>query len=196
MSDQPEPPNIAHFSSVPWCRRLLSDPTYLVIPSRSRHVKKDGEDALTGGTINTPGTISAWLTMYKKPSSEDESIRELRALLTLGSALDGYPHICHGGIQATILDEVMGNLVGVNKDRVYHKALAAGEDAERSPTVTAELTVKYLRPVPTPSTVCVVVRITRSEGRKVWIDGTIEDGVGTALASASGLFVHVRTQKM
>lgn len=29
--------------------------------------------------------------------------------------LNGYPHLCHGGIVATIMDEVMGTLLAVNK---------------------------------------------------------------------------------
>jgi acyl-coenzyme A thioesterase PaaI-like protein len=189
-------PDAAHFSSIPWCRALLSDPTYTVVPSRSRHVKKDGEDVLTGQTINTSSTISAWLTMHKKPPSDNDQIQELRALLTLGSDLDGYPHVCHGGIQATILDEVMGNLIGTNKDRRYKAMRAAGEDVVRSSVVTAELTIKYLKPVLTPSTICVVVRVTKSQGRKVWIDGVIEDETGGALATGSALFIEIRRQKM
>jgi acyl-coenzyme A thioesterase PaaI-like protein len=189
-------PDAAHFLSIPWCHALLSDPTYTVTPSRSRHVKKDGEDVLTGRTINTPSTISAWLTMCKNTPSDDDPIQELRALLTLGPDLDGYPHICHGGIQATILDEVMGNLIGTNKDRKYKKVRAAGEDYVKVSVVTAELTIKYLKPVLTPSTVCVVVRVAKSQGRKVWIDGVIQDETGEALATGSALFIEVRQQKM
>jgi acyl-coenzyme A thioesterase PaaI-like protein len=159
-------------------------------------VKPDGEDVLTGQTINTSSTISAWLTMCKTPSSDGDQIQELRALLTLGSDLDGYPHVCHGGIQATILDEVMGNLIGTNKDRKYESIRAAGGDSVKPAVVTAELTIKYLKPVLTPSTVCVVVRVTKSQGRKVWIDGVIQDGAGTALATGKALFIETQRQKM
>jgi acyl-coenzyme A thioesterase PaaI-like protein len=189
-------PDNAHFESIPWCKNLLSDPAYLIVPSRSRHVKKDGEDALTGRTINSASTIAAWLTQIKIPTPEDGLIEELRALMTLGPELDGYPHICHGGIQATILDEVMGNLVGSNESRKFDKARAAGEDAEKAAIVTAELLIKYLKPVLTPSTVCVNVRITKLEGRKIWLDGSIEDETGRSLATGTALYVEVRKQKM
>jgi acyl-coenzyme A thioesterase PaaI-like protein len=189
-------PDNAHFQSIPWCRSLLSDAAYEIVPSRSRNVKADGEDALTGRTINSPSTIAAWLTQIKRPTPEDGLIEELRALLTLGPELDGYPHLCHGGIQATILDEVMGNLVGSNEHRKWEKARAAGEEVERKAIVTAELLVKYLKPVLTPSTVCVIVRITKLEGRKIWLDGVIEDEAGTALATGTSLYIEIRQQKM
>lgn len=190
-------PDTAHFSSIPWCRTLMSDPAYVIVASRSRYAKPDGEDLLTGQTINSPSTISAWLTLIKNPGSEFAPVEELHALLTLGPALDGYPHVCHGGIQATILDEVMGNLVGSNAERKVQQLWAAGDaNAIRASPVTAELTMKYLRPVLTPSTVLVVVKLTKSEGRKAWIDGTIEDSTGNILVKASGLFIEAKMEKI
>jgi acyl-CoA thioesterase FadM len=191
-----EKPDIAHFTSIPWCKALITNPSYTITRNRSRNVKPDGEDLLFGKTINSPTTMSKCIALYKNPATESSEIEELCTLVTLGSELDGYPHVLHGGIQATILDEFLGNLLGLIKERGYARAQAKGESFDKSPWVTAELTVKYLRPVTTPGTVCVRVWVVKSEGRKYWLDGAIEDGNGTALATGKGLMVQVRSQKM
>lgn len=108
----------------------------------------------------------------------------------------GYPKVCHGGIQAAILDEVMGLLLVENKIRRYRKAQAAGQTADVVDSVTAELTIKYLKPVVTPETYCVTVRLKERDGRKFSVEGVIEDSKGVALASGRGFFIEIRSQKI
>jgi acyl-coenzyme A thioesterase PaaI-like protein len=192
----PEKPDIPHFTSIPWCKALITNPAYAITANRSRHVKPNGEDLLFGKTINSPSTMSKCIALYKKPSSETAEIQELCTLVTLGSDLDGYPQVLHGGIQATILDEFTGNLVGIIKEREYEQAKARDEHLEKAPWVTGEMTVKYLRPVTTPATVCVRTWLVKGEGRKYWVDGAIEDGDGTVLATAQCLLIQLRPQKI
>lgn len=186
----------AYFSSIPWCQTLLSDSNYTIVPTRFRFVKPDGEDVFFGRTINTASTISAALTQRRNPSSEGSEINELRTFVSLRPSLDGYPGICHGGIQVAILDEVMGLLLNEIKDQRYARAKTAGEKAERWDSVTAELNMKYLKAVATPGTYCVTVRLTEHRGRKHRVDGTIADRKGTVLAKASALFINIPNQKI
>jgi acyl-coenzyme A thioesterase PaaI-like protein len=60
---------------------------------------------------------------------------EVRCRVTLPSEYQGYPGIVHGGVVATIMDEVLG------------RAGMTGEDYEFM--VTANLEIKYRKPVPT-----------------------------------------------
>jgi thioesterase superfamily protein 4 len=53
----------------------------------------------------------------------DLPYREIITIVDLGDGLNGYPQICHGGMIATLLDEVCGVLiVELNKERSLHLA--------------------------------------------------------------------------
>ena len=56
-------------------------------------------------------------------------------------------------------------------------------------TYTAELTVKYKKPIFTPSVVLCKGRVVKREGRKVWAKGSFEDRDGSVYAEAEGLWV-------
>ena len=90
------------------------------------------------------------------------------------SDLDGAPGIVHGGIQATLLDEVMCMTA-------YAKAGTG--------VVTGELTVRYLRPAPSGMPLLLAGRITQTRGRSFFIAGSIRlaDG-GEELTHARGRF--------
>ena len=78
---------------------------------------------------------------------------------------------------ATLLDEVMGTPVFVQ--------WPAG-------CVTGELTVKYERPLPIPSVVLCRAWVEKSDGRKVWIAGLLEDGNGLVFATGQSLFIKFK----
>ena len=90
------------------------------------------------------------------------------------SDLDGAPGIVHGGIQATLLDEVM----------CMTKYAKAGTGV-----VTGELTVRYLRPAPSGAPLLLAGRITETRGNSFFIAGSIRlaDG-GEELTRARGRF--------
>lgn len=88
--------------------------------------------------------------------------------------LEGAPGIVHGGIQATLLDEAMCMTA-------YAKA--------GTTVVTGELTVRYLRTVPTATPLLIAGRITETRGRSFFIDGTIRlAATGEELTRARGRF--------
>ena len=184
--------DLTFFQSIPWCASLINDPAYVAIPTTSRVSKENTEDALFGDILKTGKTISACLSLYKKPAASTASIEEVTTLLSLEPGLNGYANICHGGIIATILDEFMGLLISVNKDREAEVARATTKPAEKIEELTAELTIKYLKPVTTPQIVRVKVWFSRGEGRKFWMQGTIEDKSGGVLARGEAIFIRIR----
>lgn len=97
------------------------------------------------------------------------------------SDLEGAPGIVHGGIQATLLDEAMCMTA-------YAKAGTG--------VVTGELTVRYLRPVPTATPLVVAGRITETRGRSFFIAGIIRlAGSGEELTRAQGRFFAAAPQE-
>jgi uncharacterized protein (TIGR00369 family) len=88
------------------------------------------------------------------------------------------PHGClHGGIIATILDE----------------AMSKANRAQGVSAVTRQMQVEYLRPVPSGSPIRIQARVTRSEGRRHWVEAEIHNAEGVILAKGSGLFIAIRT---
>lgn len=91
------------------------------------------------------------------------------------------PHHCgldtvvHGGIQATILDEVMG----------VAAQLSLPPDATDLACVTAEMHLTYRRPVPLADEVIARAKVERIDGRDVYVDGAIVDPDGKRLTEAS-----------
>ena len=78
---------------------------------------------------------------------------------------------------ATLLDETLGTPVFTQ--------WTAG-------CVTAELTVKYEKPMPIPGVVLCRSWIEKTEGRKVWLKGVLEDGKGLVFATSRSLFIRFR----
>ncbi|KAI8963101.1 HotDog domain-containing protein [Daldinia sp. FL1419] len=177
-----------HFASIPWCaRHLRSSKSGSRIITRSpecRSRKSSGEDSLYSETLKSRATIMAMLEVYEEPPSPEEPINSVKAFLTLGPGLNGYPNVCHGGIVVTILDEVIGLLIPVNQQRKFMPDL---------PYMTAYLNTKFLKPVPTCATVLARARIVKLEGRKFRAEAWIEDGNGNMLARADALFLAIKS---
>lgn len=100
---------------------------------------------------------------------------EVVAEVVLGPAHEGPPGRAHGGMVASLFDEVFG--------------LALWMDA--LPAYTARLEVDYRRPVPLGRRIDLRCGITARDGRKLHVAGTAHDG-GELLAEATGLFVIPR----
>jgi len=87
----------------------------------------------------------------------------------------GWQGIVHGGIVAAMLDELMA---------------WAGNQSDRS-TVTAEMTVRYHKPVKTNQPIRGRGRITEDRGRLVRAEAQLLDESGELLATATGKLVRV-----
>jgi acyl-coenzyme A thioesterase PaaI-like protein len=159
--------------------RLFSDPTLKPVTNESRIVKPTTtSDTFVARTLATPDTIVAWQSFLKIHPPEDTRQGECVTVVKLGSGVNGHIDICHGGFVSVLLDEVIGTAA----DNVNHP--------DKS-TMTAYLKVDYKKPVPTPGLVLCRAWIERTEGRKIFGRGTVEDGEGTVMATGEALFVVV-----
>ncbi|KAI2791224.1 hypothetical protein POX_c04081 [Penicillium oxalicum] len=189
------------FQSIPWISALLQDKSFLSYTIPSRTVKTSTEDNFFSKTLNTPTTISACLSQYRlsnKPPAPGfnpsrPQAEELRIFFLLGSDLNGYPGILHGGVVAALLDEGTGLLLSFN-GQVGDPVSRQASGAQTGP-VTAYLHTTYLRPVPTPSAIMLQSKIVEvKEDRKWKIEARLVDGEGQVLASAEALYIRPRSK--
>ncbi|QDS69446.1 hypothetical protein FKW77_005562 [Venturia effusa] len=188
--------DISFFKTIPWCRALIDDPNYAFTVTFARQPKANQEDELLARTLKTGSTIPALVSYYQKPTSPTAPIEELRTLVSIGPGVNGWQDMLHGGIAATLLDELMGVLLHLNNELLKERAISAGKIHDHSNTVTAELTIKYLKPISTPQTMLIRVWLVKMEGRKGWVDGAIEDAHGNAMVKGSGFFLQLRPSKV
>ena len=100
---------------------------------------------------------------------------EIHARYTIADAFHGAPGIAHGGIVATLLDEVSCALVALVLDRHV---------------VTGELSVRYERSVPVETPLELVARAaSREHPRYVVVDGEVRRD-GLRLARSTGRFFY------
>lgn len=181
ISDDEE---VAHFRTIPWCAKHLAAPGLTIVPAFSRSSKPDLEDALLSQTLKTHDTISAYMCFYPEPKDELGNLPEVKAFITFGHLVGGYPGILHGGIVATVLDETLSFITPGARLR--------WQNPNASAPVTAYLNTRYLMPVDIPGTYLVRVWLVKAEGRKTFVAGSIENESGEKVAEADALFVEVR----
>jgi len=92
---------------------------------------------------------------------------------TLSNQYEGPPGCLHGGIIATLLDEIMSK---ANR--------AHGHTA-----VTRKLEVEYLRPIPSGAPIRLEGHLPHTDGRKLFPTARILNAHGTVLATATALFI-------
>lgn len=204
-SDAREP-----FMHIPWAARLLNKPGTVTRIAGSRKPKASTEDSLFAEVLKTDRTIRSCLSFHPRPEPEDAAITEIHTLMIVGNGMNGHPAIMHGGIVASIIDEAMGILQTANHERNHllavGKGLAQGELPEHGiGSFTAELKIKYLKPVQTPGALIVTARYTKKEGRKEWIyaeirqrHGAEEDYDGDEVVCATGeaLFIEPKQSRL
>ena len=104
----------------------------------------------------------------KLPVVENAGVVELD--YTVPEEFAGWQGVVHGGIVATILDELLAY--------AYNRS-------DRS-MLTAEMTVRYRRPVRTGQPIHGSGRITEDRGRLIIAEARLFDQSGTLLAEATG----------
>lgn len=102
----------------------------------------------------------------------DLSEEGARTRMRFPAYCQGWRGITHGGLVCTLLDEVMAKA-----------GQAVGLDG-----VTAEMSVRFRRPVPTETEVLVSGRVTEIRGRLASTEAEITDMEGNVLASAQARF--------
>ena len=94
---------------------------------------------------------------------------------TVEQRFAGYDNIMHGGIAASLLDEVM--IKAILKDDIL--------------AVTAEMTVKFKAPVYVGQKMVLVGRVIESKGRLYRTEGVAEVA-GKVVAEATGTYIRAR----
>ncbi len=108
---------------------------------------------------------------------------ELRARFTAGDFHQSYPGRLHGGIAAAVLDETIGRAVNA----------ASGSGVWG---VTADLSIRYRKPVPLNVELVATGRITKDGGRVFEGSGEILLPDGTVAVEASGRYVKFPIDKI
>jgi uncharacterized protein (TIGR00369 family) len=106
---------------------------------------------------------------------QDDDAKRIRGEFRIGADYQGGVGFLHGGIVATLLDEVMAKVSRFREDYA----------------VTAELTVEYLKPVPVDGDLIVEGWEVKRDGRNLHREGEIRDASGAILARGRGRFVAV-----
>jgi len=106
----------------------------------------------------------------------DDHARRIRGTFCIGPEYQGGPAFVHGGIVATLLDEVMSKVSLFDRDH----------------SMTAELSIEYLKPVPIGSDVTVEGWELERKGRSRLRQGEVRDASGAVLARGKGRFVELR----
>lgn len=199
--------DIQFFSSIGWTKHYIEDASYQAITIPSRILKPTGEDNFFAKIIKTPETIPQWVTLklktFKSPSEKAKGSLSLRidnrkpftapaqpdfiVLLELRPDLNGYLDTTHGGVIATIFDEVLGICLE------FHRQLLTESLAT---LFTSSLNITYKQQVLTPNIVAVRCWLEGREGRKWIMRGQMIDRDGTILAEAEGLWIAAKPEKL
>ena len=107
----------------------------------------------------------------------DETPARVFASYTVPARYQGYPGIVHGGIIAAMLDEVIS------------RTIFRGDPPRL--VVTAQLTIRYRRPVPVETKLRLAGWVERDSGKVIKVAGTIHNLNGALLAEAEGLLMEV-----
>jgi uncharacterized protein (TIGR00369 family) len=110
---------------------------------------------------------------------QDNEKRRIVGRFVLGERYQGGGGMAHGGIIATLLDEVMGKVCRFREVRA----------------VTAELNVEYLKPVNVENEIVVEGWETEQKGRNLFHVGEIRNVSGDVLARGKGRFVIIGEAK-
>jgi uncharacterized protein (TIGR00369 family) len=93
--------------------------------------------------------------------------------LTVPEWFSGWKNMTHGGLLATLLDEIMA-----------HACVGVAQKA-----VTAEISVRFQKAVQTGSVIRAVGKVEEARGRVLMTRGWIYDAEGTVAAEATARFV-------
>ena len=110
---------------------------------------------------------------------QDDAAQRIRGNFRLGAEYQGGAGFIHGGIIATVLDEVLGKVCRFRGVRA----------------VTAELSIEYLKPVPVDADLVVEGYEVEMKGRNLFLAGDIRDVTGQVLARGKGRFVILRAKQ-
>jgi len=134
-------------------------------------------NSLTAGALRGPGKL-AFTPLVRARKDESESV----IVVHVGRGLCGHDGIIHGGLLATLLDEGLGR--------------TAINNLPEKVGVTANLEINYRAPTKADQFIVIKTKLIDVKGRKVWVEGHIEDTSGNKLAEAKAMFVQPKYAKL
>ncbi|OJJ45341.1 hypothetical protein ASPZODRAFT_69704 [Penicilliopsis zonata CBS 506.65] len=134
------------------------------------------------GALTSTGKVSVPPYMFSTKHSSPSSPSSVISIFHVGAHLCGHPGYVHGGLLTVLFDEVFARCVSA----CFPSGLG----------MTANLNVDFRKPA-TPDRVYVLrASVTKVEGRKAWVQGTMDclvggiTGEGVMVAEAKALFVE------
>ena len=172
----------AYLNSHPLIKELRSRPHYAESRPHLRFSEEARKTSLTAGVLAGPGRIVVPPIVFL------EEAGTLVSVAYLGTDVCGYPGYVHGGLLATILDETLGRCCfAVLPNKIG---------------MTASLNLTYKKPTLAGQYVVIRAKVTKTEGRKAWVEGHIEtlpkeeDEEPVVLVEANALFIEPRQVKV
>lgn len=147
--------------------------------SSDLHKGSLGLRRLPDGRLHDPGNPMTGRRNAAAPPlriERDHDAQTATASFTLGAAYEGPPTCVHGGVTASILDQVLG----------------AGATTTGKPGMTAYLNLTYRRPTMLFAHHTVEARVVEVGQWKSLVRGEIRDAEGYVTVEAEGLFVVPR----
>jgi thioesterase superfamily protein 4 len=115
-------------------------------------------------------------------AADGSAPHSLSALVRFGDRVTGVPGFVHGGLTASICDELFGCVTRLRP-----------AESGGGTFFTARLEVDYRAPVPSGTTALVHVQAAPMDGRKLWMSARMQDASsGELLVEAKSLFVLAR----
>jgi uncharacterized protein (TIGR00369 family) len=111
---------------------------------------------------------------------QDDEAKRIRGAFRIPRDYQGGAGFVHGGIVATLLDEVMAKVSRFAKDHC----------------VTAKLTVEYLKPVPVGAELVVEGWELERNVRDRFRQGEIRNAAGVVLARGRGHFIEINRERL
>ena len=112
---------------------------------------------------------------------------EMATFFTARKVHEGHVGIMHGGLSGSVLDELMGRSTLSYCDENQEDWIPR--------YMTAEMTVKYKKPIRTGQTIYGFGRVERKEGRCCFTSSELVNEDMEIVAMATGVFVEVKTPK-
>ena len=119
--------------------------------------------------------------IYKKKDAD-----EIKCIIKFGESLNGHKGIVHGGISSLVIDNTFGWLFMscINGGILSLNGLPSA--------FTANLNINYRSPVYANTIVVLTANLIKVDGRKLFMDATMEDCEGKQLVNATTLFITMK----
>ncbi|GES61474.1 thioesterase family protein [Aspergillus terreus] len=175
-----------YFRAHPKCNTIVSHPHIVLEPKASGYQSAHPNHLFNETLTSNDGVIKSFFVRQSPPeSAHDATAHRGYFLLQIGRGVAGQQDIAHGGFLSVIMDQVTGTLIGTTR-------LDGGKGM-----FTVSLNLSYHRPVFVPADVIIATsRISKVDGRKIYVLAEIEDAEGNLCTTAEAIFLQKRDQKV